>query len=415
VTDWVDPDVPAAPSSTSHPWPAASGSLVRNLTMDLGVALAIGVMIGLITTLLPPMARQVGVGVAGLSLLAAVPYLAAVAGVATTRVGPRLPRDMFLTLAAGSLPVLTLLAWPSVVSILLLALTCWVAIWFLAPFQLRLWTLIYPGDRMGRFISLLGIARVAAGAAGVAAAGLLSASVGGPTAILIGLAGAVLLATAAFGFDTPRLEAAPRVPVTQAMRSFIGHAGLRRLAVAQIVWGIGAGAAIALFPFVQVDRLALSLTDIGLIGLIAAMGALVSYPVWGWLADRGGGVAVLVVASGLGAAGLVVWALADGFGLVVTAATLMAMSDAGLGVGQPVAVSERSSFHDVASHQAAWNGLVGIRGAVAPFLIAVPVAWGLLDVTGAILICAGASAMGCLMFVAAARTSELAGTQAERA
>ena len=75
-------------------------ALGRNLALDLVAAVGVGVSMGLVTALLPTIARRGGLEPLGLSALAAAPFVANLLSAFAGRFGPR--SSMQLALIRGS-------------------------------------------------------------------------------------------------------------------------------------------------------------------------------------------------------------------------------------------------------------------------------------------------------------------------
>src|SRR5256885_401796 len=82
---------------------------------------------------------------------------------------------------------------------------------------------------------------------------------------------------------------------------------LARIAVAQGFYGGGFIAAAPLFALVHVDRLNLTLSDVGVLGILGAVATTAAFPIWGVVADRRGGLAALRVGSAIGVVALVAY------------------------------------------------------------------------------------------------------------
>ncbi|HET9613692.1 MAG TPA: MFS transporter, partial [Candidatus Limnocylindrales bacterium] len=178
---------------------------------------------------------------------------------------------------------------------------------------------------------------------------------------------------------------------------------LARIAVAQGFYGGGLIAASPLYALVYVDRLNLSLADVGVIGILAAIANTVAFPVWGIVSDRLGALAALWMGSAIGVASVIAYAFAPNVLVLWIAALAAGTASGAIDVGIAAAVSDHTSMATRAAAMAGWNALTGARGIVAAFLMSLLLQVGLIDVRFGLLACAASSTIGVVMFVRASR------------
>jgi MFS family permease len=173
---------------------------------------------------------------------------------------------------------------------------------------------------------------------------------------------------------------------------------LQRIVIAQGFYGGGLIAAAPLYALVYIDRLGMSLTEVGIVGILAAGATTVSYYAWGAAADRFGPILLLRAGSVLGLVSLVAVAVTPTV-LVLWPATILAgAASAAIDLGINTTISDETDLRDRAGALAGWNTVTGARGLAAPFLAAGLVQLGVLGVTGALLACAGVAAIGVVLF-----------------
>ena len=165
----------------------------------------------------------------------------------------------------------------------------WLSLSFGGPFHLRLWGAMYPARLRGRVVGVLGMGRAAAGALAAFGGGVLADRIGGERAVAIaGVVGRGLRPrrTSGCALRPPSARRRSR----RASRSGPSASGRSsaRIALAQGFYGGGLIAAAPLYALVHVDRLNLSLSDVGVIGILAAIATTVAFPIWGVVADRHG-------------------------------------------------------------------------------------------------------------------------------
>jgi MFS family permease len=381
----------------------------RNVTLDLTAAAGVGVTLALVGSILPSVARREGLDPIGLAALGAAPFLANLLSGFAGRVGPRSHHQAGLVRAAGASLLLVLLATSAPAILVLAAVGFWISLSISAPFQLRLWGAMYPSRLRGRVVGAVGTSRAAAMAIAALVAGMLADQVGGTTVVALG---AIIGAVAAFaysGFRVPPTAPAPRFSPREAVRILSERPVLRRIVLAQGFYGGGLIAAAPLYALVYIDRLGLSLTEVGVIGILGATATTLSYYAWGAAADRFGPMVLLRIGSVIGLTSLVAIAFAPGV-LVLWPATIGAgIASAAIDLGINTSLSDETTLETRAGALAGWNTVTGARGLAAPFVAGGLVQLGVLDVTAALLACAVVATIGVVLFVRVegARTGRL--------
>lgn len=375
----------------------------RNLSLDLIAAIGFGVSAALVSSLLPTIARRGGLEPLGLAALAAAPFLTNFLSVFAGRLGPRSPRQFALLRALGAGSLVTLVFVPGAAVIVAVAFIFWISVSFSSPFQLRLWGATYPGRMRGRVVGFLGTGRAAAASIAALVGGLLADRLGGPTAVaLAGLVGAVC-ALAYVGFRASSAAAPLAYSARESIRAMRARPMLQRVALAQGFFGGGFIAAGPLLALVYVDRLDLSLSDVGVIGVLGSAATTVSFLAWGTVADRFDGLAAMRWGSIIGLGGLLAYAVAPGVAVLWVAAVAIGVSNSSIEVGIAGTISDHTPLASRAAAMSGWNAITGARGLVAPFLMSGLVQFGVVSVTAGLLLCAVASAIGVGLFWWAAR------------
>ena len=166
-------------------------------------------------------------------------------------------------------------------------------------------------------------------------------------------------------------------------------------------------AAVPLVTLLQVDRLQLSLGEIGALGVVATSATTLAYALAGVAADRGSAVGVMVLGSLIGAAGMTVYVVADGLPLLVAASILLGASIGMTELMLPLLIAERATPSEQAPASAGMNAIWGARGLVAPFVATLAVSLGIAGIRGALLACAATMAVGALLFLRLADDEEV--------
>jgi DHA1 family inner membrane transport protein len=382
---------------------ASRRAIGRNLALDLVVAIGMGVTMALVNAILPTVARRGGLAPLGLSALAAAPFVANLLGAFAGRFGPRNTAQLTLTRGVGSAALLMLFFVTSPPVLVAVAVIFWLSLSFGGPFHLRLWGAMYPARLRGRVVGVLGMGRAAAGALAAFGGGVLADRIGGERAVAV--AGVVGVACA-IGYVGLRAAAADRpVPFSarESIRALRERPLLGRIALAQGFYGGGLIAAAPLYALVHVDRLNLSLSDVGVIGILGAIATTVAFPIWGMIADRHGSVTALRLGSAIGLGSLVAYAFAPGVELLWAAAIVAGIGSASIDVGIAAAVSDQTPLASRAAAMAGWNAITGARGIGAAFLMSALLQLGLVDVRTGLLLCAATSGLGVILFARAGR------------
>lgn len=383
------------PSLSPTPSQRAIG---RNLALDLVAAIGVGVTMALISALLPTIARRGGLEPLGLSALAAAPFVANFLGAFAGRLGPRSPGELAVIRGIGATSLVLLFFAPIPAVMVLVAVLFWLSVSFGGPFHLRLWGSMYPSRLRGRMVGVIGMGRAAAGALAAFGGGIVADRLGGPTAVAIAGVIGIGCALAYTGLRAASDDRAPGFSARDSLRALRERPVLARMVLAQGFYGGGFIAAAPLSALVYVDRLDLSLADVGLIGILAAGSTTIAFPVWGAVADRFGGLVALRVGGAIGLSSLVAYAVAPNVAFLWFGALGAGLASAAIDVGIAAVVSDQTPLATRSAAMAGWNAFTGARGIVAAFLMSALLQAGLVDVMTGLLVCAAASAIGVALY-----------------
>jgi Major Facilitator Superfamily len=383
------------PSSTR---PVMGRVVWRNLSLDLVAAAGIGVTMAVVGTLLPTIARRTGLPPIGLAALAAAPYVANLLGMFAGRVGPTSTAGLARLRGAGAASLLGLVLIPVAPVMVVVAVLFWASISLGGPYHLRLWGAMYPSRSRGRVVGVLGMGRAAAAAAAALAGGLLADRLGAESAVAIaGLAG--LTATIGYlGMRAPAASQPPPFSARGSLRAIRERPALAHLAMAQGLYGGGLIAAAPLLALVYVDRLDLSLGQVGALGLVAAVATTVAFLAWGAVTDRWGALVAMRLGSVLGLVALLTYAIAPDLGFLAFAALAGGIAGASIDVGIASSISDQTDLAGRAAALAGWNAITGARGIVAAFSMSILLQAGIVDVTSGLLSCAVITGAGAVLF-----------------
>ncbi|MCY3904618.1 MAG: MFS transporter [Caldilineaceae bacterium] len=134
------------------------------------------------------------------------------------------------------------------------------------------------------------------------------------------------------------------------------------------LFGLGGMMAWPLYPLVQVDRLQLSYSQIGLLGLVESLTWCLSYLLWGRAIDRRGG---LFVVRAICAISIVVpfsYMSAQNLWMLLPSAIAGGMVMAGFELGRISAGIQLADPERVTEYAALQSTVLGLRGLVAPLI-----------------------------------------------
>ncbi len=375
-----------------------SPGIRRNLAFDIVASIGVGISIAMIWTLLPSAARKDGMEPLGLSLLAATPFIANLVSGLWSGVAAKSIRQLSLYRIIGAGGVILVLVAPVSPVFVFVALLLWCSLSFGGPFHIQLWGRIYPSSARGRIFSLFGVFRSSSVAIAALLGGILADRIGDFSAIaLVGML-AVLCAFAYLGLRSPITPEPPRYTARTSLGILAERPRLRRVVSAHFFYGAGITAAIPLFALVHIDRLGLTLGQVGVIGVVGSLGTTLSYPLWGVIVDRIGSIVALRIGVVCGLSGILLYALAGEFIVLLPAAALVGAAGACTDAAILGVLSEETPVQDRGSALAGWNLTTGIWGISAPIAMSLLLGAGILAVDDALLWCSAVCAIGVVLY-----------------
>jgi predicted MFS family arabinose efflux permease len=386
-------------SGIAHALSARPSTLQRNLLLDLSAAVGLGAGLAVVGSLLPSMARQQGLGSMGLAAFAAIPFLTSLLGLLAGRIGPRTPKHLSVYRALGAAGLLLVLVAPEPLFMALAMLGFWLA-WSLgAPMQQRIWSGIYPSASRGRLLGIVGSGRSLATMTALLAFTFAAAGAGWLAIVaVVAVVGIVSgMAPSRLTLDTD--EEVPSYGAVDSIRTVLRRPMLRRVTTAQLVFGSGMVALPALIAMVMVDRLGLTLGDIAIAGFTGSAVTVLTFGAWGRLASRTNGLVTMTSGTILGTLAMVTFALAPDFTVLLVASALIGAANAAIDVSWPLLIADHAARDEQAAAAAGLGAIMGLRGLIMPFVIVLPIQLGLLDVTGALLLCVVAGVTGTTLYL----------------
>ncbi|MEZ4640881.1 MAG: MFS transporter [Caldilineaceae bacterium] len=147
------------------------------------------------------------------------------------------------------------------------------------------------------------------------------------------------------------------------------------------IYGFGALLGFALYPIVQVDRLGLSYSQIGLLGLAQSVFWLLGFIIWGKLIDKKGGLWVLRFNCAIGAIIPACYIWADNAWLLLPAFIAQGIVAAGIDLGFINTSIQLAEPDKVVEYSALQTTSIGLRGILAPVAGSLLLRAGMTDVT----------------------------------
>jgi MFS family permease len=346
--------------------------LRRNLWIETTAAIAYGVFFATALAFMPVVLRRLGASSTLLAIYTAQTYLGSVLSTLGLLLMRRRRPLTFATtcwLLSRSLLLATLLiaqaGW-----LLVLMAAFWLLEAFPGPAYARIVQAIYPPRYRGRALAITRVGMVLALLIVTPLAGLGLDTLG--YQVLFPLAGLVgVLSTLIFS----RLrvdEGALPPPQARSLGSIWRILGQNRRFARHLfgfsVYGLGFLMGVPLFPIVQVDRLQLSSTTLGYLGLVQSLCWLLGNVLWGRMVDRYGGLWVL--RQNVAIAMLVplsyVWAF--NAWMLLPAFIAQGIISAGVDLGLISTSIELADPDSVAEYSALQATIIGLRGMLAPFV-----------------------------------------------
>ncbi len=134
------------------------------------------------------------------------------------------------------------------------------------------------------------------------------------------------------------------------------------------LYGIGALVGIAFYPIVQVDRLQLSYTTIGLLGTAQSLTWMLGFLFWGRVVDSRGGIFVMRVNLLIAALIPFCYIFAENAWMLLPAFIAQGVISAGIDLGLLSTCIHLAESDKVVEYAAVQSTVIGVRGLIAPFI-----------------------------------------------
>ncbi len=373
----------------------------RNMHTEVLVALAYGAFYACTIPFIPVILRRLGASPDMLALYAALQFLGSITS-SLSIIVMRRRRTMTVILAcwftARALFILVAF-FQGAVPIIVIGALFWLLEGFVIPGYTRILQKIYPDQVRGKVMSTVRMGQVLAILLVTPLAGWALDRVGHPVlfpvACILGL-GSVLL------FMRLRVDEGPLPPRQTKTFSELGEIvrndpRFRLYLFSFALYGLGTMLAWPVYPLVQVDRLQLSYSTLGMLGLVESVLWLVSYLIWGRFLDRRGGLAVMRATCAISIIQPLVYIWAGAAWMLIPAFIARGITSGGFELGRINAGIQLADPDRITEYAVIQSTTIGMRGILAPFLSAVLLHLGM-PPSGIFILSAGCIATAWILF-----------------
>jgi MFS transporter, DHA1 family, inner membrane transport protein len=353
----------------------------QNLRTELYGSIAYGVFFAMALQFVPVVLRRMGATSDLLALYTALTYVGSILTSLSLVLMRRRRTQTFAVLCWGLARSLFLIfallndvAW-----VLVVMAVFWLLEAFPSPAYTRIMQAIYPAGVRGTVMSIVRLGMVAAVLIVTPMAGWALDHWGYhilfPVAALAGLLSTWYFSRLIVDEGTlPPRQTRPLsdlIAIVRRNRNFAIHLS------AFAVFGLGALLGWPLYPIVQVDRLNLSYTQIGLLATAQSVAWLCGFLYWGRVVDRRGGLWVMRVNLLIGTVVPLSYIFATEGWMLLPAFVAQGIISAGVDLGLINTCIQLAEPESVVEYAVIQATVVGVRGMVAPFIGAGMVAVGL--------------------------------------
>ena len=347
-----------------------SASVRRVMHIELSMSLAYGVFYASIMPFTQVVLRRQGASVDMLALYTSLIFVGSIFtsfSIVLMRRRRTIKLIVFCWLLGRSLFLLTAFV-SGAVPLMVISALFWLLEAFVIPAYTRVIQKIYPESGRGKVMSTVRMGRVSVILLITPLAGWALDRVGYQVLFPIGALFGILATFIFTRIDLDEGKLPPRNTKTFADLWQIVRSD-RNFAVYLLsysLFGLGALMAWPLYPLVQVDRLQLSYSEIGLLGLVESIIWLLSYLLWGRTIDRRGGLFVVRAISAIAMVTPLTYMSAQSLWMLLPAAIASGLGMAGFEMGRISAGIQLADPDRVTEYAAIQSTVVGLRGLVAP-------------------------------------------------
>ena len=343
-----------------------------NMMTELWGTVAYGVFWAAAIQFLPVVMRRMGAGTELIALYQTQTYLGSIlTSFSIVLMRRRRTKTFAVWCWAAARSLFLVFALVNQVSWLLVVTAFfWLLEAFPSPAYTRIVQAIYPQGVRGKAMSVVRLGMTAAIILVTPLAGWVLDTWG--YRVLFPAAGVIaLLATWLFNrLDVDEGVLPPRQP--RSMRSLWSILGTNRNFAIHLtaftLFGLGALVGVAFYPVVQVDRLHLSYTQLGLLGMAQSILWLLGFLYWGRAVDQRGGIWVMRVSLAIAAIVPFTYIWASDAWTLLPAFLAQGIISAGIDLGLLNTAIQLAEPDKVVEYAAVQSTIIGIRGMIGPFL-----------------------------------------------
>ena len=349
-----------------------SPSVRRVMHIELSMSLAYGVFYACIIPFTQVVLRRQGATVDMLALYTALLFVGSVFtsfSIVLMRRRRTINIIVFCWLLGRSLFLLTAFV-TGAVQLMAIGIVFWLLEAFVIPAYTRVIQKIYPESGRGKVMSTVRMGRVSVILLVTPLAGWALDRVGYQVLFPIGALFGILATYLFTRIDLDEGELPPRQTKTFADLWQIVRSD-RNFAVYLLsysLFGLGGLLSWPLYPVVQVDRLQLSYSDIGLLGLVESVTWFLSYLFWGRTIDKRGGLFVVRAIAAISIVTPLTYMSAQSLWMLMPSAIARGLGMAGFELGRISAGIQLADPEKVTEYAAIQSTVVGLRGLVAPLV-----------------------------------------------
>jgi len=349
-----------------------SPSVRRVMHIELSMSLAYGVFYACIIPFTQVVLRRQGATVDMLALYTALLFVGSVFtsfSIVLMRRRRTINIIVFCWLLGRSLFLLTAFV-TGAVQLMAIGIVFWLLEAFVIPAYTRVIQKIYPESGRGKVMSTVRMGRVSVILLVTPLAGWALDRVGYQVLFPIGALFGILATYLFTRIDLDEGELPPRQTKTFADLWQIVRSD-RNFAVYLLsysLFGLGGLLSWPLYPVVQVDRLQLSYSEIGLLGLVESVTWFFSYLLWGRTIDKRGGLFVVRAIAALSIVTPLTYMSAQSLWMLLPSAIARGLGMAGFELGRISAGIQLADPERVTEYAAIQSTVVGLRGLVAPLV-----------------------------------------------
>ncbi len=371
----------------------------RNMRVEIISAVLYGVFYSAVL-FLPAVLTRMGAPPSTISLYLSLSYLGHLSGPLSLLFVRRIKPLNFAVASWAGGRVIFMMTGFATNSITLVALgtVMWLMEFIPNPIYARIVQAIYPIRNRGKILSLVrfGMALTLLIFTPIAGWALdhLTYHVVFPIAGLFGIVSALVFIAIRMQREPAQPAAAQRQSPMDALRVVLRNRPFMLFQLGVVLFGIAGLSVNPLFPGVQINRLGLTYTDIGLLGLAQSISWLGGYVLFGRIIDRQGALRCTAIAFALQAVAPFTYAFATAGWMLLPAFIGLGLVSAGADLGLTSSLLELADDGKTQEYAAAQSIVIGARGFIAPFigvgLLAMGMAQPLVFVLAGVVALAGA-------------------------